>query len=665
MSTFPVANERTTQDKTSFIWSVADLLRGSYRPAQYGSVILPFTVLKRLDSVLAPTKKAVLARADKLKSDGRLKAAAWEPILSSAAKQVFYNTSKFDFDTLTDDPANIAQNLVRYVNGFSPRAKEIIESFGFIEQIAKLEKANLLYLIVQKFKELDVHPERVSNTEMGSIFEELIRRFSEQSNETAGEHYTPREVIRLMVNLLFIEDEESLMRPGIIRSIYDPCAGTGGMLSVADEHLRLMYPGARLELYGQELNPESYAICNSDMMLKGQNPDNVAFGDTLDDDRHQDKKFSFMLSNPPFGVEWKKEADKVRAEHTKLGMDGRFGPGLPRINDGSLLFLLHMMSKMKSGDEGSRIAIVLNGSPLFSGGAGSGESEIRRWIIENDYLEAVIALPEQMFYNTGIGTYIWVLCNHKDKQRQGKVQLIDARECYVPMRKSLGDKRRKLGEQSDGKDHIGQIVRQFGTMTIGETSKVFDNADFGYTRVTVERPLRLRCAITADGTRDFLEKFPDRKDDVAAIAKLLGNEPQMDWNVTWPRVEALLKKRGSKWRGAEQKQFRSLFTSSDPTAAPVVVPAGQAGEDGYEPDPDLRDFENIPLPDDIEAYFACEVLPHVPDAWMDRTKDKVGYEINFSRQFYKYVPPRPLTEIDADLKQAEAEIMGLLSEVTT
>lgn len=659
-----VNNARTTQDKTSFIWSVADLLRGSYRPAQYGSVILPFTVLRRLDSVLAPTKKAVLAKAEKLKSDGRLKPAAWEPILSSAAKQVFYNTSKFDFDTLTDDPAHIAENLVRYVNGFSPRAKEIIESFGFIDQISKLEKANLLFLIVQKFKELDVHPDRVTNTEMGSIFEELIRRFSEQSNETAGEHYTPREVIRLMVNLLFIEDEESLMKPGIIRSIYDPCAGTGGMLSVADEHLREMYPGARLELYGQELNPESYAICNSDMMLKGQNPDNVAFGDTLDDDQHQGKKFSFMLSNPPFGVEWKKEADKVRAEHEKLGMDGRFGPGLPRISDGSLLFLLHMMSKMKAGDEGSRIAIVLNGSPLFSGGAESGESEIRRWIIENDYLEAIIALPEQMFYNTGIGTYIWLVCNHKDKRRIGKVQLIDARECYVPMRKSLGNKRRKLGEPADGKDHIAAIVRQFGTMGTGETSKVFGNEDFGYTRVTVERPLRLRCSVTAEGAKAFVEKYPERKDDLAAIAKLLGSEPHMDWNATWPKIEAMLKKRGAKWKGQEQKLFRNLFTATDPAGVPVLVAGGKRDEDRYEPDPDLRDFENVPLSEGIEGYFAREVLPHLPDAWMDRTKDKVGYEINFNRQFYKYVPPRPLAEIDAELKLAEDEILGLLREVT-
>lgn len=664
MSNPTVANERTTQDKTSFIWSVADLLRGSYRPAQYGSIILPFTVLRRLDSVLALTKKAVLARADKLKADGRLKPAAWEPILCSAAKQSFYNTSKFDFETLTDDPAHIAQNLIRYVNGFSPRAKEIIESFGFIEQVTKLEKANLLFLIVQKFRELDVHPDRVTNTEMGSIFEELIRRFSEQSNETAGEHYTPREVIRLMVNLLFIEDEESLMTPGIIRSIYDPCAGTGGMLSVADEHLRAMYPGAQLELYGQELNPESYAICNSDMMLKGQNPNNVAFGDTLDDDRHQGKKFSFMLSNPPFGVEWKKEADKVRAEHEKLGMDGRFGPGLPRISDGSLLFLLHMMSKMKAGDEGSHIAIVLNGSPLFSGGAESGESEIRRWILENDYLEAIIALPEQMFYNTGIGTYIWLVCNHKDKRRKGKVQLIDARECYVPMRKSLGDKRRKIGEPVDGKDHIGEIVRQFGTMSKGETSKVFANEDFGYTRVTVERPLRLRCTITSESTQSFLEKYPDRKDDIASIAALLGAEPQMDWNVTWPKIEAVLKKRESKWKGPEQKFFRGLFATTDPAAAPVVVSGGKSAKDGYEPDADQRDFENVPLNEDIDAYFKREVLPHVPDAWMDRAKDKIGYEINFNRQFYKYVPPRPLDEIDAELKQAEEEIMGLLREVT-
>jgi len=664
MSNPTVANERTTQDKTSFIWSVADLLRGSFRPAQYGAVILPFTVLRRLDSVLAETKPKVIAKHKQLKEQARLKPAAWEPILCGASGQVFYNTSKFSFETLTDDPSHLAQNLSAYINGFSSRAKGIIEHFGFQEQIAKLEKANLLFLIVQKFKELDVHPDRVSNVEMGSIFEELIRRFSEQSNETAGEHYTPREVIRLMVNLLFIEDEEALMKPGIIRSIYDPCAGTGGMLSVADEHLRSMYPGARLEMYGQELNPESYAICNADMMLKGQNPDNIALGDTLTDDAHATRKFSFMLSNPPFGVEWKKAADAVSKEHERMGHDGRFGPGLPRISDGSLLFLLHMISKMKPGDEGSHLAIVLNGSPLFSGGAGSGESEIRRWILENDMLDAIIALPEQMFYNTGIGTYIWLVCNHKDKRRKGKVQLIDARECYVPMRKSLGDKRRKLGEKEDGKDHIGAISRLFRDMKKDDTSKVFDNTDFGYTRVTVERPLRLRCTITPEATQAFLEKYPDRTDDIAAIATMLGAKPQMDWNATWPQIEALLKKRESKWKGPEQKLFRSLFTASDPAAAPVIVAGGKSAKDGYEPDADLRDFENIPLKEDIDAYFAREVLPHVPDAWMDRAKDKIGYEINFNRQFYKYVPPRPLAEIDAELKLAEEEIMGLLREVT-
>lgn len=660
MTTPTAPNDDVFQSKTNFIWQVANLLRGPYKPAEYGKVILPFTVLRRLDSVLAPTRKAVLAKAAKLKAEGRIKNG--EPILCRAAGQSYYNISKFDFDSLTADPGSIASNLAAYINGFSPRAKEILESFGFIEQIARLNKANLLFLIVQKFRELDVHPDRVTNVEMGSIFEELIRRFAEQSNDTAGEHYTPREVIRLMVNLLFIEDEKALMTPGTVRSLYDPCAGTGGMLSVADEHLRAMYPGARLELYGQELNPESFAICNADMMLKGQNPGNIAFGDTLDDDQHKGKHFSFMLSNPPFGVEWKKVKDFVMAEHEKMGMDGRFGPGLPRINDGSLLFLLHMISKMKSGDEGSRIAIVLNGSPLFSGGAESGESEIRRWIIENDWLEAIVALPEQMFYNTGIGTYIWIVCNHKEKRRRGKIQLIDAREFYVSMRKSLGEKRRKIGEQSDGNDQVAAIVRQFGDMPESETSKLFDNADFGYTRVTVEQPLRLRCQITPETSAVFVAAYPDLADDLADIAAALGTGAHMDWNVTWPVVEKVLARRGARWKAPVLKAFRNAFTTTDPEAAPVA--ASGKGAVGCEPDPDLRDFENVPLKEDIDAYFAREVLPHVPDAWMDRSKDKVGFEINFNRQFFKYVPPRPLAEIDAELKQAEEEILGLLREVT-
>ena len=661
MTVSSIPNERLAQDKTAFIWSVANLLRGSYRPAEYGKVILPFTVLRRLDSVLAPTKKAVLDKAKKLREQARLKPAAWPPVLASAAGQVFYNTSKFDFGSLADDPSHIAQNLAHYVNGFSPRAKEIIESFGFLEQINRLEKANLLFLIIQKFKELDVHPDRVSNAAMGSIFEELIRRFSEQSNETAGEHYTPREVIRLMVNLLFIEDEEALTTPGIIRSLYDPCAGTGGMLSVAEEHLRAMNPDARLELYGQELNPESYAICNADMMLKGQDPDNIAFGDTLDDDKHPEKRFSYALSNPPFGVEWKKEADAVRREHEKLGMDGRFGPGLPRISDGSLLFLLHMMSKMKEGDEGSRIAIVLNGSPLFSGGAESGESEIRRWIIENDRLEAIIALPEQMLYNTGIGTYI---CNHKSASRRGKIQLIDAREFYVPMRRNLGDKRRKLGEVAEGEDHIGEIARLYGDRAINAVSRMFNNADFGYTRLTIDRPLRLRFELTDEGRATFLVKYPGASEDLMAITETLGAKPQMDWNATWPQIEAELTKRKSSWKAPQQKMFRSVFTTADAAAARVTALAAKGESGQYEPDAEQRDYENVPLNDDVDAYFVREVLPHLPDAWMDRTKDKRGYEINFNRHFYKFVSPRPLADIDSDLKHAEDEIMALLREVT-
>ncbi len=457
-------------ERVSFIWSVADLLRGPYKPAQYGKVILPLTVLRRLDCVLEPTKQKVLEKAAALKASGIKDV---EPILNRAAGQKFHNTSKLDFKKLKGDPDKVATNLAFYIKHFSAKARQIFEYFEFEKEIAKLADANRLYLVVSKFAEMDLHPSAVSNHEMGLIFEDLIRRFNEASNETAGDHFTPREVIRLMVNLLFTPDSQVLRTAGAVRTLYDPACGTGGMLSVAEEFLRDLNPGAKLEVFGQDYNNEAFAICCSDMMIKGQHPDNIKFGDSFTQDGLPGKKFDYLLANPPFGVEWKPQADIIVTEHNEKGFDGRFGPGLPRINDGSLLFIMHMISKMKP--EGSRLAIVFNGSPLFTGDAGSGESEIRKWIIESDWLEAIVALPTEMFYNTGIATYIWILTNRKRRERRGKVQLINATDLFVKMRKSLGNKRNEL---SDG--NIAEIVDLYGDLTKNGRSKLFDNSDFGY-----------------------------------------------------------------------------------------------------------------------------------------------------------------------------------------
>lgn len=472
---------------SSFIWSVADLLRGDYKQSDYGKVILPFTILRRLDCVLEPTKQAVLdefaARTKAGLNPG--------PFLLRKSGQHFYNTSPLDLKKLMGDQSNIGENLRAYINAFSPEVRDIFEHFDFATHVDRLSKANLLYLVTEKFANIDLHPDVVSNAQMGAVFEELIRKFAELSNETAGEHFTPREVIRLMVNLLFIEDDEALTKPGVVRSIYDPTAGTGGMLSVAEEHLAALNPDARLVMYGQELNPESHAICKADMLIKGQDVGNIIFGNTLSNDGLPGKKFDYMLSNPPFGVEWKKIEKEIRKEAEQLGYNGRFGPGLPRVSDGSLLFLLHLISKMRPASEGgSRFGIVLNGSPLFTGGAGSGESEIRRYVLENDLVEAIIGLPTDMFYNTWISTYVWILSNRKPAARKGKVQLIDASSFWQKMRKSLGSKRKELGPE-----HIEDITRLFGSF-IEETrdgkpiSRIFRNEDFGYRTITVERPQR-------------------------------------------------------------------------------------------------------------------------------------------------------------------------------
>jgi type I restriction enzyme M protein len=472
---------------SSFIWSVADLLRGDYKQSEYGKVILPFTVLRRLDCVLEATKPAVLAEKQ-LREKAKLNP---EPFLLKKSGQLFFNTSQLDLKKLMGDQDHIGENLRAYVQDFSPAVRDIFEHFEFHTQIDRLAKAGLLYLVTEKFANIDLHPKAVSNAQMGLVFEELIRKFAELSNETAGEHFTPREVIRLMVNLLFIEDDAALSKPGIVRSLYDPTAGTGGMLSVAGEHLTGQSPGARLVMYGQELNPESYAICKADMLIKGQDIANIIFGNTLSADGLPGKHFDYMLSNPPFGVEWKKIEKEVRKEAEQLGHNGRFGPGLPRVSDGSLLFLLHLVSKMRPAkDGGSRFGIVLNGSPLFTGGAGSGESDIRRYMLENDLVEAIIGLPTDMFYNTGISTYVWIVSNRKPAPRRGKVQLIDASSFFQKMRKSLGSKRKELSPA-----HIDDITRIFGafkkvTREGVPISRIFKNEEFGYRTITVERPER-------------------------------------------------------------------------------------------------------------------------------------------------------------------------------
>ena len=562
-----------------FLWSVADLLRGDYKQSDYGKVILPFTLLRRMDCVLAATKADVL---DEYKKRQHLNVPLHD-FLTRKSNQSFYNTSELDMPRLLADSNNIKPNLISYVAAFSANVRDIFDRYEFTSQIERLDNANLLYQVAQRFANVNLHPDVVDNATMGMLFEELIRRFAELSNETAGEHYTPREVIRLMVNLLFSADDDALSKPGVVRSIYDPTAGTGGMLSVAEEHLKKLNPQSRLVAFGQELNPESYAICKADMLIKNQDVSNIIFGNTLSEDGHNGRSFDYMLSNPPFGVEWKKVEKTIRAEHEKKGHAGRFGAGLPRVSDGSLLFLMHLLSKMRTTKEGgSRIGIVLNGSPLFTGGAGSGESNIRQWIIENDWLETIVALPTDMFYNTGISTYIWLLTNHKTPERKGKIQLINASDFYQKMRKSLGSKRKELSEED-----IARIVQLYGDFAENEQSKIFDNEDFGYATITVERPKR----------NEQGEIETDRKGKALA-------------------------------------------------------------------DANLRDTENVPLKESIEAYFQREVLPHVPEAWIDESKTKIGYEIPFNRYFYIYTPPRKLEEIDSELKQLSSEIMALLSEVT-
>ena len=669
-----MSTSETIRSHAAFIWSVADLLRGDYKQSEYGKVILPMVVLRRLDCVLEPTKQAVLDRRDTLKGSGIENV---EPVLCSVSGEQFYNTSKLDLPKLLDDPANIADNLHAYIQGFSPGAREVLDRFDFAVQIERLNKSKLLYLVVAKFCEIDLHPDAVSNLEMGYLYEELIRRFSELSNETAGEHFTPREVIRLMVNLLFIEDDDALAKPGVVRTLFDPACGTGGMLSIGEDHLRALNPGARLEVFGQELNAETYAICRSDMMLKGQDASHIHHGNSFTEDGEKNRRFDYMLANPPFGVEWKKVEDEIKTEAQKLGFAGRFGAGLPPINDGSFLFLQHMLSKMKPPEEGgSRLAIVFNGSPLFTGAAGSGPSEIRRWIIENDWLEAVVALPDQLFYNTGISTYFWVLTNRKRPERRGRVQLLDARAFFTKMRKSLGNKRNEISA-----DQIEEITRLYGAFEENEKVKVFRNEQFGYQRVTVERPLRVRYTVDAETADRLAESKAFGKLDESAQERLRGALTAVEGLSTFDRKEALTQAESALGRPDKntEKAILGAITIRDPDA-PAVTTKGKP-----EPDPGLRDNENVPLPNTpvsyqadpagrlatpeyraaVAEYVKAEVLPYVPDAWVDDTKTKIGYEIPLTRHFYRYQPPRPLAEIDAEIKQLEDEIVRLLRDVAS
>ncbi len=701
----------------SFIWGICNLLRGPYKRNEYRKVILPLTVLRRFDCILAPTRVAVLKEHAAIKGKG-------DNIVHHRVAQVsgvpFYNLSKFTFgkpaeksglNGLLDDPAQLAPNLNSYISGFSPNVRSIVERFKFGEEISTMAHKDLLYLVVKQFAAIDLSPERVDNMQMGYVFEELIRIGSEQSNEEAGEHFTPREVIKLMVNLL-LAPEKDLARSHVVKTIYDPTCGTGGMLSVAEQYIRDLNAHAQPKLFGQDWNDEAWAVCKSDMLIKGEDADNIILGDTFTQDgftRTPDGKkwtFDYMLANPPFGVEWKQQQKAIEGERDTLGMDGRFGAGTPRVNDGALLFLQHMLSKMRSAkDGGSRVAIVFNGSPLFTGDAGGGESEIRRWIIEHDWLEAVVALPEQLFYNTGISTYLWVLTNRKEKPRTGKVQLIDARAFWVQMEKSLGNKRRRIGDPSDKEkdpDHIGDLTRIFGTFKDGETrifteedavthqpvkrkrvvSKVFDNEDFGYSKITVERPLRLNFQASAEriARLDDESAFRNlatsarkasvaREEEIAAgrqrqveirdLLKSMGDKLHKGREPFLTALKAACKKSDQRLTGPELKAVVSALGERDESAEICRDAKGNP-----ESDADLRDTETVPLKEDVEKYFKREVLPHVADAWIDHGKTKIGYEIPLNRHFYRYEPPRPLEVIETDIKRLEGEIMSLLKEVT-
>jgi type I restriction enzyme M protein len=674
-------------EKINFIWSVKEVLRDHYKRHQYGDVILPFCVLRRLDCVLEPTKDKVITRAATIKGDLDVQA----DLLAHTAGQPFYNTSQFTFATLLGDQHHITENVLDFINGFSPNTRDALDKFGLARHVEKMGRAGILYMVVQRFAEIDLHPDTVSNLEMGYVYEELIRVTADLSNEEAGEHFTPREVIQLMVNLLFA-DEDQLLTPGKIAKVYDPACGTGGMLSEAEAHLRTINPKAKLHLYGQEIQPESYAVCRSDMLLKGQDASKIVFGDSFTQDGFPNERFDYMLANPPFGKDWKTIEKAIKQEADSLGTAGRFGAGLPATSDGQILFLQQMISKMRPADQGgSRIAVVFNGGPLFSGDAGSGMSEIRRWIIENDWLDAIVGLPDQMFYNTGINTYVWVVTNRKRPERAGHVQLIDARDLCSKMRKSLGNKRNELTAE-----HVAEITRLYEAFVETDRSKILANHAFGYRKITVERPLRRRWVVDDTTSaavhqskiyRTLCEQGWDDLDasDVPEafdriLSKTLGlsaDEPgefesalaaavidtwrDMGWEIDWKKYPTGVGAfgRALEIRPGAARQLLDCLAVRDPEAPVVVDSKGQP-----EPDTDLRDTENVPLAEDIDAFIDREVRPFAPDAWVDDTKTKVGYEIPFTRQFYKYTPPRPLAEIDADIKASQQRILELLAGVT-
>lgn len=664
------------QGLSSFAWSIAEILRGDFKQSEYGKVILPFVVLRRLDCILEKSKDAVLKAAETLPEG--VDDATRDMILFGAAGQDIkvYNLSRFTFASLKgQDARQLHDNLVDYITKFSGNVRDIfLDKFLFTDQLKRLKEGGILWNVFERFTEIDLHPEKISNIEMGYLFEELIRRFSEISNETAGEHFTPREVIRLIVDLLIANDDAKLTGKGIIRQVYDPACGTGGMLALTEEALKDFNPNIRVELFGQELNGESFGICKSDMLVTGHDPEQIAFGNTLTSDAHKGKRFHYMLSNPPYGVDWKKYQDPIKAEAEGQGMSGRFGAGTPRISDGQLLFLQHMISKMRDDEVGSRIGIVMNGSPLFTGGASSGESEIRRWMLENDWVEAIVALPTDLFYNTGIQTYVWLLTNRKDKKRQGKVQLIDAsgERFWKSMRKNLGSKRKEIHE--DARREIVRIYEGFlnGEAGEGETAKIFATTDFGYREIRVERPLRLNFAVSEDRLARLQDEKPFLRLDASEQAELLAALAAIPSKLFTSRdafetvLNKALKSKGVRLAAPVRKAVLSALSERDEEADICLDADGKP-----EADSELRDHELVPLGEDWRAYLKREVLPFVPDAWVDESyadpTDKevgrVGYEINFNRYFYKYAPPRPLEEIDAELKTLESEIANLLKEV--
>ena len=707
-------NGETHSQLANFIWSICNLLRGPYKRNEYRKVILPLTVLRRFECLLEPTRQKVLDEYPLWKTKPER---VQQAHLQNISGYRLYNLSEMQFrlsgeniHSLLDDPDNLALNLNSYIIAFSPNVRSIMEKFKFSEQVQHMAEKNILFEVIKAFSKVDLSAERVDQIQMGYVFEELIRIGAEQSNEEAGEHFTPREVIKLMVNLL-LAPEEDLARSHVVKTIYDPACGTGGMLSVAEEYIRQLNSDAQPKLFGQDWNDEAWAVCKSDMLIKGEEADNIILDDTFSrdgfdrkDDSGEKWTFDYMLANPPFGVEWKQQQKFIEKEAETLGFDGRFGAGTPRINDGALLFLQHMIAKMRSVRMGgSRIGIVFNGSPLFTGDAGSGESEIRRWIIENDWLEAIVALPEQLFYNTGIATYIWIITNRKEPPRRRKVQLIDARNFWVQMEKSLGNKRRRIGDPQDkpkDPDHIAEITRLYEQFTDGETrvfsiggkekelvvSKVFDNEDFGYHKITVERPLRLNFQATPERMARLEEQSAFKKlaeskkknqitrqeeieagkqrqqairDLLHAFAEEHGEELFRNREAFLNALKAQDRARGVRLSAPELKAILAALSERDETAEICRDRSGNP-----EPDPELRDTETVPLKEEIDAYFQREVLPHVPDALIDHAKTKIGYEIPLNRHFYRYEPPRDLAEIEADIRTLEGEIVHLLREVT-